>query len=257
MSAVHQVCTYKALRAVPLRSLDRHRLHLLLDSYVGNNFQKILVDDNSGCREAENAKDFSSTLKAECSKSLNVLTPSEVAEKESFLPMVTPDDSVRWLEIGPPLTVICPSLEYLEMMLLPKNDSGCSIADVGSGEFDSEGYEKYILRVHLPTSPSNNLDNDGSVQLTFLEGATDTDLLRGMFHAYIARAYVNCGNGGQKLKFTYDMESCDIAKRTHSIMNKRMVQFLDHLQQGEWQMGSGFVNVECGSSNRFALRRQS
>ena len=30
LSAVHQTCTYKAVKVVPLRSLDRHRLHIVL-----------------------------------------------------------------------------------------------------------------------------------------------------------------------------------------------------------------------------------
>ena len=39
--------------------------------------------------------------------------------------------------------------------------------------FDSQQYEKYILKVHIPsTTPPKS------------EEATDADILRGMFHAY-------------------------------------------------------------------------
>ncbi len=208
LSAIHQVCTYKALRAVPLKTLDRHRLHLLLDDYVAKNYQN-LVDGktNGGFKECD------------------VLTPVEIAERESFLPVVSPDDSVRWLSIGAPLTSICPKgIEELNKMLLNS--------------------EKYIIKAHLP---SRQVGNSGAIQLTFFDGANDTDILRGMYHAYITRVFMSRCDSEQ-------LESYTLVKKTHNLMHEHFPQFLDDLLGGEWQLGSGMVNVECGSSNRLNIQ---
>ncbi|KAL7472165.1 hypothetical protein ACHAXS_012504 [Conticribra weissflogii] len=208
LSAIHQVCTYKALRAVPLKTLDRHRLHLLLDDYVTKNYQN-LVDGKTNGRFKE----------------CDVLTPVEIAERESFLPVVSPDDSVRWLSIGAPLTSICPKgIEELNKMLLNS--------------------EKYIIKAHLP---SRQVGNSGAIQLTFYDGANDTDILRGMYHAYITRVFMSRCDSEQ-------LESYTLVKKTHNLMHEHFPQFLDDLLEGEWQLGSGMVNVECGSSNRLNIQ---
>jgi len=208
LSAIHQVCTYKALRAVPLKTLDRHRLHLLLDDYVAKNYENIVDGNTNG--------GF-----AEC----DVLTPFEIAERESFLPVVSPDDSVNWLSVGAPLSSICPDgMEELDKMMVIS--------------------EKYIMKAHLPSSKVGN----GTIQVTFFEGANDTDLLRGMYHAYITRFFMSRGDIEQS-------ESYALVQKTHVLMDEHFPHFLDDLQGGEWQLGSGVVNVECGSSNRFNIQK--
>ena len=226
LSAMHQVCTYQAVKVVPIRSLDRHRLHIVLTSYMSVN-----------------------SLNGE--KLTQILTPEQVAEKESFLPMMPPDDSVRWLSIGDSLMDICPSgAAELRMLLLPYKPTGDKSLkdniDFGCGPHD---YEKYILKV---SPPSNAKSEDGMVQLTFFEGAADHDIVRGMFHSYAAQGIMkshrlNC-NGSMELS------GQDILRETHSKMTSDVPIFINKLQDRGWQIGTGFVNVECGSSHRLTIR---
>ena len=220
LSAIHQVCTYKAVKVVPLRSLDRHRLHIVLTSYL-HNFCKFGT------------------------KTDICLTPAQVAEKESFLPMMPPDESVRWLSVGSSLTYICPAgVIELEGLLLPMKEESTSPRNNASSHFDTRQHEKYILKVH-PKSKSDKEGNDW-VQLTFMEGATDDDLLRGMFHAYTAHEYMKSNTAGSDTK--------QIMLETHAAMSDQMPMFIDHLQEAGWQIGNGYVNVECGSSYRLKIQ---
>ena len=76
----------------------------------------------------------------------------------------------------------------LEGLLLPNkttHDEGfdkSSIVDPGG--FNSKQYEKYILKLHPPSTTTT--EDDIMVQLTIFEGATGNDQICGMFHAYMA-----------------------------------------------------------------------
>lgn len=231
LSAVHQVCTYQAVKVVPIRSLDRHRLHIVLTSYISDNKELF-----SGISNESNGNGVND------GKLMQTLTPEQVAEKESFLPMMPPDDSVRWLSIGDSLMNVCPSgVAELEALLLPSKPAGdkSSKENIDSDfTFNAKDFEKYILKV---TPLSNANSEDGLVQLTFLEGATEYDILRGMFHSYAAHAMMMSHPGH------------DILQESHSKMASEMPVFIDNLQEGGWQIGPGFVNVECGSSHRLTI----
>ncbi|KAL7533450.1 hypothetical protein ACHAWF_004502 [Thalassiosira exigua] len=237
LSAVHQVCTYKAVKAVPLRSLDRHRLHIVLSSYMG-----ALCEEGEGCHES-----IAEELEERQKRYGKVLTPAQVAEKESFMPMMPPDDSVQWLAIGDPLTTICPSgVAELERLLF-RNATAKSLVSSDTEHLDDENafdpnlFEKYILKVRR-----------GIVQLTFLEGATDDDLLRGMFHAYAIRSLAvnDANNVGDE---DFEPIATQILKDTHALMSSDMPMFKESLRNAGWQTGSGFVNAECGSSHRLTI----
>lgn len=222
LSAIHQMCTYKAVKSVPLRSLDRHRLHLVLSSYIieiANNLQD--------CKD-ENL--------------LKILTPAQVAEKELFIPLMQPDTSCRWLYIGDSLVNICPSgVAELEALLLPNDATGVERSDkFKSDAFDMNEYEKYILKIHFPSEP--NIDDD-MIQLTYIEGANDYDILRGMYHSYVIHAYM-------KNNQMYPQILID----THNTMRNQMPKFIERLQNEGWHLGTGFVNVECGSSHRLKIQ---
>lgn len=245
LSAIHQVCTYKAVKAVPLRSLDRHRLHIVLTSYIADNYSGTVERYGRGSA-SNNGQNGEETRK--------VLSPAQVAERESFLPMMPPDDSVRWLNVGDSLMGICPAgVAELEELLLPKKtshderSSSNSSNDNDPGAFvDSEQYEKHILKIYPPAILTADGDH-GMVHLTFLEGSTDDDLLRGMFHAYTAHALM-------KNKETNPNDGKQILTETHTIMNSQMPKFIEHLREVGWQIGTGFVNVECGSSHRLKIQ---
>lgn len=221
LSAVHQVCTYKAVKAVPLRSLDRHRLHIVLADYVSSN-ERVTLSGSEQSKARENWK---------------ALTPTQVAEKESFLPMIAPDDSVKWLNVGAPLQEICPKgVSDLERLLLPKD---ASIHSRGlRKEFDSKQYERYILNIR---------PEEGLIQLTFFEDANDSDQLCGMLHAYFAREALK-GNVGNDAQVAYETLS-----ETHAMMLSEIPMLTEQLHDAGWQIGSDFVNVECGSSHRLKI----
>jgi hypothetical protein len=158
--------------------------------------------------------------------------------------MMPPDDSVRWLSIGDSLMNVCPSgVAELEALLLPSKPTGdkSSKENIDSDfTFNAKDYEKYILKV-TPSSNANNSE-DGLVQLTFLEGATEYDILRGMLHSYAAHAMMKSRPGH------------DILRESHSKMASEIPVFVNNLQEGGWQIGTGYVNVECGSSHRFEMQ---
>ena len=79
-----------------------------------------------------------------------------------------------------------------------------------------------------------------------MEGATDDDLLRGIFHAYTAHEYMKSNTAGSDTK--------QIMLETHAAMSDQMPMFIDHLQEAGWQIGNGYVNVECGSSYRLKIQ---
>jgi len=152
-SAFHQFCTYHGLKAVPLRSLNRHRLNILLTLF----FQEF-------ASATANKMVFEN------------LTPENVSQHESFAPSWNPDDSYSWLLIGCPLNVLCPNgrRQLKELLMALRNQ------------------EKYILscsweRKGIQSSNSVNF----KVHLTFLEDAAWTDVVRGVFHAHTLRAVTN------------------------------------------------------------------
>lgn len=219
LSAVHQVCTYKAIQAVPLKTLDRHRLHIVLDSYMKSNLDQAIGQSDGSEQHSWKAP----------------LAPTEVAERESFLPLMPPDQSVRWLSVGASLVEICPSgVDELESLMIQKEEE----AEVNNGQ-----YEKYILKV-LPSSATGS--DDGAVQLTFFEGASDDDLLKGMFHAYAANEYMRNG-------VFRENDTSTIADHAYAVTDSHMTEFTSHLAERGWQMETGFVNVECGSSFRLKI----
>jgi len=187
LSAVHQVATYKALMAVPLRSLDRHRLHIVLSEF---------------------------------SRTSSVPSPSQVATKEKFFPLITPDHSCNWLFVGSPLLEICPKgISELQGLILWRDDA--------------MQHEQYILKV-----------GPASIQLTFLDDANEVDLLRGQLHAYLA-------HNRMKTDLAYDEDA--VRLDTHRSMDSQFGEFQEMLLEKGWQIGPGFVSIECGSSHRLKI----
>ena len=145
-----------------------------------------------------------------------------------------PDQSVRWLSVGASLVDICPSgVNELESLMIRQE------TEVNG----SRQYEKYILKV---LCSSNTGNDDGAVQLTYFEGASDDDLLTGMFHAYVAH---ECMRNG----VFSDHDASTIAEHSFAVTKSQMPQFMSHLEGKGWQMETGFVNVECGSSFRLKI----
>ena len=197
--------TYQAVKSVPLRSLDRHRLHILLFDYISENYDQIV-----------NSKAI-----MQCNQ--KIMTPKLVAERESFIPLLAPDDSVKWLSIGDSLIDICPNgLEELLQIMLPiANDTG------------EPTYEKYILKL---TKVNENV----IAQLTFFEEASDIDILRGIYHAYLSH------------EFALREQVLDTA-HTLSMMNSQMPAFIEQIQEAGWYHKG--TTVECASSHRLKIQK--
>ena len=187
LSTVHQFCTYKAVKVVPLRSLDRHRLHIVLSEFL---------------------------------RTSSVPSPGQVATKERFLPLVAPDHSCNWLFVGSPLLEICPKgISELQGLILWRDDA--------------MQHERYIMKV-----------GPAAIQLTFLDDANEIDLLRGQLHAYLAHDQM-------KTDSAYDEDA--VTLDTHQSMDSQFSEFQEMLLEKGWQIGPGFVNIECGSSHRLRI----
>jgi hypothetical protein len=159
----------------------------------------------------------------------NLLSPMQVSEIDFFLPLIPPDESANWLTIGAPLLEICPfGADELESLLIP------SLGENLSNINHFLGHEKYILKVK----------KGGNILLTFLESATENDILKGMFHAYIAHEFVS------ELP---EQTSSGIIKKSLNVTNLNLQTFISHLKRTNWEVGSGHVNVECGSSHRIGI----
>jgi len=158
----------------------------------------------------------------ECSQ--KIMTPKLVAERESFIPLLPPDDSVKWLSIGDSLIDICPNgLNELQQIILP----------VSTNDIGESGYEKYILKL---TKVNENV----IAQLTFFDEASDTDILRGMVHVYLS------------YELALREQVIDTA-HSHSIMNSQMPAFIEQLQEAGWSRKG--TTVECASSHRLKIQK--
>ena len=80
LSAVNQVCTYQSLKGIPVDSLNRQRLMILMELYFKN----------------MNSRQFD-------------LSPEKVAELETFMPLVHNNDVHEWLRIGCSISILAPN----------------------------------------------------------------------------------------------------------------------------------------------------
>ena len=133
---------------------------------------------------------------------------------------MAPDGSYNWLYVGPPLTEICPNgISELQDLILWRNDA--------------IHYERYILKVESTT-----------IQLTFLDDANEVDLLRGQLHAYLAHERMKAGSAHDGAAVMLD---------AYKSMDSKFDEFQEMLVEKGWQIGPGFVNIECGSSHRLKI----
>jgi hypothetical protein len=139
LSFVHQGCNYLSLQAVPLSHFNRHRLHLVLQEAIAAD-----GDNNS----AENRRQ----------QRRQVLSPAQVAAKETFLPFLKPDDSLDWLVLGSTIQDLGGPAAVQEEVSTTSNNAG------------------YLL--------TKKHKKDDKLHLVFSRDATASNLLEGMYHAY-------------------------------------------------------------------------
>ena len=93
--------------------------------------------------------------------------------------------------------------------------------------------------------------DDNTVLLTFLEDAAENDIMKGMFHAYVCHEILPNGNDGTH--GSLEQMRSRIIENAHKITNEQLPVFKKDLQKCGWELGSGYVSVECGSSHRLGI----
>jgi len=179
LSSVHQGCNYLGLKAVPLFNLNRRRLNIIMAEFVGND---------------------------------GILSPSQVAEKENFLPFLSKDESKKWLLIGKPLPEVCPAgPEQLRPLLEVLRN------------------EKYLINVV-----------DGSVHLVYQEQDTSgEDLIRGMLHAHVLHQ-----------RFA-DVESLEAVSMSYLVVVDSMASLIEGMHERGWKTATEFTSIESSKARRY------
>jgi hypothetical protein len=176
LSLIHQLCNFAALQHVDLHHFNRHRLYLVLDHYLRHG---------------------------------KVLSPREIATKESFFPLLREDDTASWLSIGSALTAISPGgPNELTQLLKACPD------------------ESYII----------NCTNDGKIHVVFLQDAQGEDLVKGMFHACFLRK-----------KTGLSIDGVEAVVATHEETKVRFPHFLEELNRQAWNISTNVTNIESSS----------
>lgn len=180
LSAIHQGCNYLGLKAVPLFNLNRRRLNIILDEFVANN---------------------------------NIMTPSQVAEKENFVPLLSKDESKKWLSIGTPLPELCPGgPEQLRPLL------------------DILRNEKYLINVVA-----------GRVHLVYQRQDTSgEDLIRGMLHAHVLHH-----------RFAEAESPLEAISSSFQVVKKKTDSILEGMHKKGWKTATEYTSIESSRARRY------
>jgi hypothetical protein len=234
LSALHQTSTYFSLQSIGLQGLNRHRLHLLLQHYITHRVG-VLVAPSIQPAQANNNDDKKHEFKDSTEKmGGNVPTPHELAQLESFFPLVSPDDTHRWLKVGLQLNELCPhgysSLERLQSLR-----------------------ENYFINIQMGGQQKRQLL---SVGVTYLDVATGSDLIRGMLHAHLLQEFAKgqLSFPGVDWKDDNDDDSWKLIQASHSMMQEMAPTLLQELEQAGWKIGTEYVSLESGRGYRFAIQ---
>lgn len=182
LSAIHQGCNYLGLKAVPLFNLNRRRLNIIMDAYA--------VENND-----------------------EILSPSQVAEKEDFMPFVSKDESKKWLSIGTPLPEFCPGgpAELDPLLDLLQN-------------------ENYLINLV-----------DKRVHLVFhQEDTSGQDLIQGMFHAHLLHG-----------RFGNVEPPVDAVFQSYQVVQQQMSSLLEGMHQQGWKTATEFTTIESSKARRY------
>lgn len=227
LAAIHQSCNYMALKAVALRHFNQQRLSIVLQQYIA------IV-------EAKDTATIAGSL---------VLTPCQVAEREQFLPFVSPksdDDTRKWLSIGSDLTIVCPEgLAQLERLL-----ASCP-------------YERYILN---GINHNDNDDDDGDnekyhrIHLVFLDTATGQDVIMGILHAHTFYQLYKQQQGQRNSLLTpkaaitqQGLNDEDLLTSSYQCAKGRFPLLLEQLHAAGWNTDTDVTNIEPANAFRLAI----
>ena len=186
LAVIHQGFNYLSLKNVPLAHFNKQRLYIVLDQYIETNL---------------------------------IPTPSEVAEKETFIPLFgnnkKHDQIDKWLLIGSPLATICPEPSELESVM----------------RINKESYLLYPAQ-------------DGKMHLTFFKNATGKDIIRGVLHAFLC----------QKLVLSKGvMEEAIMLNDSHTQCLEILPVLFDQLDQHGWSTSTETTSIESRNSFRLSI----
>ena len=163
-------------------------------------------------------------------------SPEIVAKHEVFFPFVNQDKSHEWLQVGRPLEEVAKTPGFFNLI------KDCL-----------DHREKYILScsfIQANSTPSALKH----VMLVFHHDATDIDIIRGMFHAFVLHS----------LSKNYDMPNdcdddkmtCHLISKSYQFMNEHFESFISEVHKS-WEMKGGSVYVESGTSRRVKIERST
>lgn len=159
-----------------------------------------------------------------------ILNPSELANYEQFFPLGNrkPDDSHTWLSIGSSLQVLCPGPH--------------SVSDFNNLRTLLQE-EAYLL---------NFVDATNRIELVFLQHATGTDLLRGMYHAHVLHSTTIQNKGTEDID-TNNTSTVDSVKASYQKAKASFESFHDELVKNSWQTGTDVTNIEPRAAYRLKI----
>ena len=229
MSVFHQLCTYKACRAVPLRCLNRHRMNLVMEEFVSSYVAPRGVAGLDANHTVEFHDDEEVTDAVLEESQSPVLSPAEVAQIEQFLPFISKDETKQWLRIGCKLEEVFPN--QIEFDFIRRSCIG--------------ERERYVL---------NHDCNDGAlVRLTYLENASGLDVIRGMLHAHVLRSILQ----RDIVLPTNATMSQGLIKSSHGLMAESSDALIEALEKAGWDIGIETIQVEAGSAVRLRIDTSS
>lgn len=223
LSTVHQYCTYQSLTSVSLNHLNMHRMDCL--------FSKLFHEH-----------DFSDS---QSRVDLLVSSPDNISAHEVFFPFIKPDNSHLWLKVGGSISSIFPygPSDFHRLMESPigkeKYIMNCEI----HGRLGGPGFNEVC---------DNHIDLN-SVKVSFLQEATNVDVLRGIFHAYTLRAMTQ-GKKRTSTETSIDDERFNLILESHAFVDKHFDDIFEELSKTGWDVNAEIV-VESTAEKRFVIER--
>jgi len=183
LGAIHQCCNYLSAQSVGLTYFNRQRLHIVLDRYIEDNV---------------------------------VLSPEEVATRESFFPLVPVDSGTKdWLFVGSsPLESMCPTPADLHEVMV---------------ELPSDGEKRASGSYIIKGTPENH------IHLMFFKDSSGQDVIRGMYHAcLIRREKLGKNDGGA-------------AEQANKIDFQMLI---DRIHEKGWKTDTAVTSIEGSDARR-------
>lgn len=211
LSLIHQGCNYASLQNVPLLHFNRHRLHLVLSHFMETN---------------------------------TVLTPVQVAELEHYFPLsFHKDEADQWLQIGRPLSEVCPGGDPL----LSPVDEFRQLTSLFSNE-------AYILNVQ-----------GNQIHMMVLNHASGEDLIVAMYHAYVLKQELQSQSSSSipsSSSPSPPIGDCqtlqyEALSNSYQTVQKTAPSFKDQLEKQGWRMSTEVTNIEPTRALRISIQQST